>query len=124
MFAVYDTTTGALISVGTIVANPLPAGLTSIALSAPDVAGLRNGSRRWNPTSRVVELTPGWVDPAIADGNRATILAQADTARAANTTFLGIGSPSNAQNAAQVRALTVQMNKMIRLAVNALDGTD
>lgn len=71
--AVYQNTTGQLVSVGTVVADPLPAGLTSVALSAPDEAGLANGSRMWDPATRTVVATPGWVDPAIAEGNRATV---------------------------------------------------
>lgn len=42
----------------------------------------------------------------------------------ANTVYLGIANPSNAQVAAQVKALTRQMNKLIRLATGRFDNGD
>lgn len=59
-----------------------------------------------------------------AEVNRQTIHTQAAAALTANNTYLAIGSPSAAQNAAQIKALTRQVNKLIRLAVGKLDGTD
>lgn len=56
--------------------------------------------------------------------NRATIEDRARTALATNRTFLGLSSPTNAQNAAQIKALTRQMNGVIRLLLGQLDGTD
>lgn len=56
--------------------------------------------------------------------NRSTIEGQAETALGANTTFLAIASPTAAQNAAQVKALTRQSNKLIRLLLDKLDGTE
>jgi hypothetical protein len=55
--------------------------------------------------------------------NAATLQAQARTALAANTTYLAAGAPTTAQAVAQVRALTQQVNALIRLAVRALDAT-
>jgi hypothetical protein len=49
---------------------------------------------------------------------------QALTAHTANRQFVGIATPTNAQNAAQIKALTRQMNGVIRLLLNQLDGTD
>lgn len=40
--------------------------------------------------------------------------AQADSAIATNTTFLALSSPTNAQNAAQVKALTQQNQRIIK----------
>lgn len=71
--AVYTSSTGELVSVGTVVANPLPAGLTAVALTQADADGLASGAKRWNPSLPGVEATPGWVDPAISLTNRATI---------------------------------------------------
>lgn len=59
-----------------------------------------------------------------ANANRTTIQTQAINALATNRTFLAIASPTNAQNAAQVKALTRQNNGIIRLLLNQLDGTD
>jgi hypothetical protein len=49
---------------------------------------------------------------------------QALTAHAANRTFVALNSPTNAQNAAQIKALTRQINGVIRLLLGQLDGTD
>jgi hypothetical protein len=121
MFAVYETATGRLVSIGSIVADPLPAGFASVALSAADAQGLRDGSRRWDAATRTVVPTPGWVDPAIADANGATLRTRAENALTTNANYLAIGSPSNAQNLAQIRALTRQMNGSIRLDLGRLD---
>lgn len=59
-----------------------------------------------------------------ANTNRATIQTQATDALAANRTFLGIASPTNAQTLAQVKALTRQNQGIIRLLLNELDGTN
>lgn len=59
-----------------------------------------------------------------AQANRSTIHTQAGAALATNTAYIGVASPTNAQNAAQIKALTRQVNKLIRLAINKLDGTD
>lgn len=52
--------------------------------------------------------------------NLATIAEQAGAALAANSTYLAIGSPINAQVAAQIRALTQQNNKIIRLLLSQI----
>jgi hypothetical protein len=57
-------------------------------------------------------------------GNEVTVRDQASAALATNATFLGIASPTNAQTAAQVKALTRQVDGLIRLAVGRFDGTD
>jgi hypothetical protein len=56
--------------------------------------------------------------------NLRTIEAAAATALASNRTFLAIASPTNAQVSAQVKALTQQNVRLIRLALGLLDGTD
>lgn len=55
----------------------------------------------------------------------ATIYTKAAQALAANTTFLGVASPSAAQVAAQVKLLTREVNGLLRLLVHQLgDGSD
>jgi hypothetical protein len=124
MNAIYQTSNGALVSVGSVVANPLPAGLTSVALSVADAQGLRDGSRTWDAATRTVVATPGFLDPAVAQSNSTTLRQQADAALATNRTFIAIASPTNAQNAAQIKALSRQNNGIIRLVIDKLDGTD
>lgn len=60
--------------------------------------------------------------------NADTIRARARTALDANATFLAITSPTNAQTLAQVKALTRQINAVIKLLVRGdmllnTDGT-
>lgn len=56
--------------------------------------------------------------------NRQALTDQAAAALATNRTFLALASPTNAQIAAQVKALTRQNNALVRLALGLLDGTD
>lgn len=56
--------------------------------------------------------------------NRLTILKNAKTALGNNITYLGVTSPTNAQVVAQVKALTRQVNGLIRLTINQLDGNE
>ncbi len=56
--------------------------------------------------------------------NEQALLEQAAAGLVANKTFLALPAPTNAQTLAQVKALTRQMNGLIRLAVHDLSGTD
>ena len=60
----------------------------------------------------------------VLDGNRVTLTERARTALAGNRDFLDLATPTNAQTLAQVRALTKQMNVVIRLIVGDLTSTD
>lgn len=88
---------------------------------------------------RVVEYGPGGFDPSKPDGNviaeeevelpaRVVNLEQlhgaARTALTSNRAFLANASPTNAQTLAHVKALTRQVNALIRLELLDLDGTD
>lgn len=55
--------------------------------------------------------------------NGDTLRQKAQQALNANATFQAIASPTNAQNATQVQALTKQCNGIIRLLLGALDST-
>lgn len=59
-----------------------------------------------------------------AEANRLSILDAARQALVTNRTYIAIASPTAAQTAAQVKALSRQNNGIIRLMLNALDGTD
>lgn len=61
---------------------------------------------------------------AVAASNEQTLRQRATTALTANRDFLSIAAPTNVQTLAQVRALTRQMNGLIRLTVRDLSGTD
>lgn len=69
-------------------------------------------------------MTPTEQANVTANTNRTTIQDQATAALATNRTFLAIVTPTNAQNAAQIKALTRQNQGLIRLQLNQLDSTD
>jgi hypothetical protein len=59
-----------------------------------------------------------------ADTNGATLRQQAAAALTANRAYVALASPSAAQTTAQVKALSQQNNKIMRLVLGQLDGTD
>jgi hypothetical protein len=59
---------------------------------------------------------------AVLTANGETLRGRAKTALATNATFLAITSPTTAQVREQARALTRQVDALIRLTVNALDS--
>lgn len=66
-----------------------------------------------------------WMNIANATAvNADTIRTQATASLQANRDFLTVVSPTNAQTLAQVRALTRQMNGLIRHMLGAFDGTN
>lgn len=61
--------------------------------------------------------------PTVNEANRDALNTKAVAALAANATFLAIASPT-AQVATQAKALTRQMDALIRLVGGQLDSTD
>lgn len=60
-----------------------------------------------------------------SDADRAQQLeARIDTALAANSTYLALATPTAAQTTAQTKALTRQVQALLRLRLGRLDGTD
>lgn len=55
--------------------------------------------------------------------NAATLTDRANAALTVNATYLAIPSPTAAQNTAQVKALTAQVNAIVRLYLGRLDST-
>jgi hypothetical protein len=72
----------------------------------------------WNSSSFVQPALP----PDAA--NERTLRQQGEQAIVDNKTFVAITNPTNAQVVAQVKALTRQMNGVMRLALGKFDGTD
>lgn len=145
-YALHRSDDGQLVSVGTVVADPLPDGLTAVQLADADADGLATGSRQWDASTRACIATPGWVDPALAEGNRITIeaaitqaLADLDALIAAPAVpVLPDGTYTTAQASNHLRTLRnyVQQNRAgaqqvartlkrtIRLVRGDFDGTD
>lgn len=59
-----------------------------------------------------------------ANPNEDTLRKQAAQALAANRIFLAIATPTAAQNTAQIKALTRQVQALIRFTLDDLTGTD
>jgi hypothetical protein len=54
----YNTTTGQSVSIGTVIADPLPAGITALPLTDAEGEGMQNGSLIWDAASRTLIPTP------------------------------------------------------------------
>ena len=73
----YNDTTGASVSIGTVIADPLPAGITALPLSDEQGEGLQNGSLKWDEQTRSLVPTPPpaktaeeWLDSVGLGGSR------------------------------------------------------
>lgn len=75
--------------------------------------------------SKPANNTAGTAQVDVADEivNADTLVQRATAALASNVTFLANGSPSNVEVVAQVRALTKQVNALIKLRVGQLADT-
>lgn len=75
-------------------------------------------NQEWNAAGQLARSTPV---PLPADEvNRSSLLARVTNALAANDAYLALGAPTNAQVAAQVQALTRQVDALIRIAAAQL----
>lgn len=63
-------------------------------------------------------------DDAPAAVNDRTIRSQAAAALTANRTYVALANPTAAQTTAQVKALSRQVNSLLRQMLGQLDGTD
>jgi hypothetical protein len=54
----YNTATGQSASIGTVIADPLPEGITALPLSDAEGEGMQNGSLIWDAASRSLIPTP------------------------------------------------------------------
>jgi hypothetical protein len=54
----YNTTTGQSVSIGTVIADPLPEGITALPLTDEQGEGLQNGSLIWDAATRSLIATP------------------------------------------------------------------
>lgn len=56
--------------------------------------------------------------------NQQTLQQQAQAALANNRTYIALSAPSTAQNTAQIKALSQQMQALIRMALGQFDATN
>jgi len=54
----YNSATGESVSIGTIIADPLPAGITALPLTDAEGEGLQNGTLIWDAAARTLIPTP------------------------------------------------------------------
>ena len=54
----YNTTTGASVSIGTVIADPLPEDLTALPLTDEQGEGLQSGLLKWDEQTRTLIATP------------------------------------------------------------------
>lgn len=129
MYAVYVTATGELVSIGSILADPMPSHLTVLELDPAVGQSMLQGTHRWNATTRQSEPTPP--DPVIvvtqdiynkaqvALGENVTALEQLPTARTAMQTVLtngqaviNAGVTSFAQANTQIDNLAAEVRRL------------
>lgn len=72
-------------------------------------------------TDQVVDLAISSDVTVVASRNTETIKQRLTTALGSNLTYINRAAPTTAQNTAQIKALTRQMNALIRLNLKALD---
>jgi hypothetical protein len=77
----YNTATGQSVSIGTVIADPLPEGITALPLTDEQGEGLQSGSLKWDEETRSLVPTPPpamsaaeWVDAQQFSGNRTTTM--------------------------------------------------
>ena len=73
----YNTDSGKSVSIGTVIADPLPAGITALPLTDEQGDGLQNGSLKWDEQTRTLVPTPPpavtaeeWLESVGLGGNR------------------------------------------------------
>lgn len=97
--------------------------ITSVVVDNEDGTGTRT---RYNPVTGAVigtdQLAGLPITPPVVM-NRRSLEDKANQALAANSTFISIASPTNAQVLAQVKQLTRENNAIIRLLTAAFDST-
>lgn len=125
-YVIHDTVTGVARSYASslsLVANPLPAGLTAAQITDPEYVGITTGTHRWDaPTLAVVAITP-----TVQETNQADLLSKADLAIAANDNWLAIANPTNAQAVSYLDTVAKELTglaKLVRAAYGHLDALD
>lgn len=64
-YMVHDAATGREVSLGTVIADPLPQGLASVTLSDADAAAIRDGRAAWDSETLGVVMLPPVVPESV-----------------------------------------------------------
>lgn len=118
---VYATGSGQAVSYGTLVADPLPAGLAAYPCSEADEDGLDDHTLMWDPATRAVVprvLTPEEQAEATRVANEAVLVAETTTEIATllstiDTLNTVIGPSGAAAGTTSLRALRAQTNTAV-----------
>lgn len=121
--------TAKVVSIGTVLANPLPAGLTATVISDADYQAIIAGLKRWQNGAAVdTGLATTQANQATVAAALAQALADLDAVIAAAAVPATVGSVAQAQTA--VRAIQIHVGNMalhlkraIRYAIGDFTGT-
>ena len=115
----YNTTTGESVSIGTVIADPLPEGITALPLTDAEGEGLQNGTLIWDDASRRLIPTPppsmsaaDWVDAQGFSGNRTTTML-----------YLKLKLDAAQKTSPKLTAVQAWLDQMIVAGVTAPDET-
>jgi hypothetical protein len=115
----YNTTTGESVSIGTVIADPLPEGITALPLTDAEGEGLQNGTLIWDAATRTLIPTPppsmsaaDWVDAQQFSGNRTTTML-----------YLKLKLDAAQKTSPKLTAVQAWLDQMIVAGVTAPDET-
>jgi hypothetical protein len=115
----YNTTTGQSVSIGTVIADPLPEGITALPLTDAEGEGLQIGSLKWDEETRSLVPTPppsmsasDWVDAQGFSGNRTTTML-----------YLKLKLDAASKTSPKLTAVQAWLDQMIVAGVTAPDET-
>ena len=125
VYAVHTNDTGTLVSVGTVIATPLPANLTALALTDGDATRLRTGAGIWDAATRSVIDNPAKAAELVAETNMATITSRVQPhIDALKLIKNSAGTLSGLQLSNAVRALAAAQLDTLRYLHSRLDTLD
>ena len=109
------------VSIGTVIADPLQAGLTAVALSDVDATRLLSDGWRWNPATLAVDIEPP-VDHGDGTGTRTTFHPDGTVDTVEQLTGLPIPPPPEPDPMADMQAQLAAQQALIDELLAALGG--
>ena len=130
---IYTTATGEAVSIGSVVANPLPAGLTEFPLTAGEFAGLTDGTLIWDVGTLAVIANPQVPIDILHAANTTDLEDKAVAAVASNIVTIGqipialadmqAIIDGSASNTPQINAALDQIATTMQQVLNRYEGT-